>query len=423
MSITNTKENTLPFIDHPTPPVEHFRLVMSTVVPVGSIDRRLDHYQPQPSRSGCGCGNQMIQRRRRRRLVDEANSAGVQHPPPHFFQTVLFLLLLVLHAMSFSPARTFPKPRGGGIVRRNFHQTFGDSAVGAVNHPQESIKQIPRHVGIVCDGNSRWATAHHLPTISGHLAGAERLVDVLTVLRQQGVKYCTLFGFSTENWQRSDREVQDILRVMEQTARQFYARAVQEQVCIRILGDLQDERIPNSLRSILLTLEKDTANRFSATRTTAVCSPGSSSSLTTNNLHNIQQQQFDLTLCIAVNYGGRQDIVQATQRLCQLVADGTLHPDEISPDVFASALSTAGLPDPDLIIRTSGESRLSNFLLWDAAYAELYFTDTYWPDFDATALQDALEWYAQRRRRFGARQTSSSSIANQANTTTVTSSH
>ena len=373
------------------------------------------------------------QRRRRRRLVDVANASGVlyQHPPAHLLQTVLFLLLLLLHASSFSTAPTTPKPRKGGIFPRTFHKMLGFSALAAVNRPQPSIKQIPRHVGIVCDGNSRWATAHHLPTISGHLAGAERLVDVLTALRQQGVQYCTLFGFSTENWQRSDREVQDILCVMEQTARQFYARAVQEQVSIRILGNLQDERIPDSLRSILVRLEKDTANRFSATSTTTtVCSPGSSSSLLSNNLHNIQQQQQSaLTLCIAINYSGRQDIVQATQRLCRLVADGTLHPDEITPDLFASSLSTAGLPDPDLIIRTSGESRLSNFLLWDAAYAELYFTDTYWPDFDANTLQEALKWYAQRCRRFGARQPSSSgscsksSIANQANTTTVTSSH
>jgi undecaprenyl diphosphate synthase len=237
---------------------------------------------------------------------------------------------------------------------------------------------LPRHVAFVCDGNSRWAAAHNLPSSAGHIAGADRLIHVLDGLRDRRVQYCTMYGFSTENWKRPAHEVRDILNVMETTARRFYNRALEENVCVRLLGDLDDKRLPKGLTTLLRKLEQDTARK---------------------------DGEDKFTLCVALNYGGRQDILNASRRLVEAVDDANTEFTiaDIDEDAFCSFLSTVGIPDPDLIVRTSGESRLSNFLLWNAAYAELYFTTVLWPDFDETALDDALEWYAQRKRRFGAR--------------------
>ena len=187
-----------------------------------------------------------------------------------------------------------------------------------------------------------------------------------------------MYGFSTENWKRPESEIRDILLIVEQTARRFYRRAIEENVRVRILGDLTDVRIPKSLKDMLDKLEHDTHNA-------------------------VDDKDGGLTLCLAINYGGRQDILNATKRLAARIIDGTQDEDFTEKD-FASLLSTSGVPDPDLVIRTSGESRLSNFLLWNIAYAELYFTNVLWPDFDEACLETALVWYAQRRRRFGARE-------------------
>lgn len=235
---------------------------------------------------------------------------------------------------------------------------------------------VPRHIAFVCDGNQRWAKARHLPSSAGHMAGAERVVEVLSSLKANtGIQYCTMYAFSTENWQRSPSEVSAVLDVMETFARRFYRQLLQEKVRFRVLGDIEDARIPESLRDVLQRLERDTSTA----------------------------DDSNLTLSIAVNYGARQDILQATRRIAALVAGGKLDVKDVDETLFASCLSTAGLPDPDLIVRTSGECRLSNFLLFDAAYSELYFTDTLWPDFDAECLSSALDWFAGRRRRFGAR--------------------
>lgn len=239
---------------------------------------------------------------------------------------------------------------------------------------------IPRHVAFICDGNSRWARARDLPAVAGHAAGADRLVDIIDSLNAAGVQYCTMYGFSTENWKRSPTEIRDILAVMEQSARRFYNRALQENVRVKILGDLTDNRIPRSLLEILGRLERETNNRSAA------------------------NHEKRLTLCLAINYGGRRDIVNASKELAAQVRDGKIKVDDITEETFASCLSTNEIPDPELVIRTSGESRLSNFLLWDVAYAELYFTDVLWPDFDDDCVAEALRWYSQRRRRFGARQ-------------------
>lgn len=242
---------------------------------------------------------------------------------------------------------------------------------------------IPRHVAFICDGNSRWAQQHNCSTIQGHSKGADRLVELLETLQADGITYCTLFGFSTENWNRPSQEVHDIFRVMEQTARQLVPRLVQEShsIQLRILGDLQDDRIPYGLRTILRDLQTMTRRRRDMSR----------------------RNDKPLTVCLAVNYGGRQDLVQATRNIAKEVAAGRLSPDAINQDVLESFLTTAGIPDPDLIVRSSGEHRLSNFLLWNAAYAELYVTDVLWPDFDTASWKEALMWYQQRSRRFGTR--------------------
>jgi undecaprenyl diphosphate synthase len=249
-----------------------------------------------------------------------------------------------------------------------------------LNNDAQDHKRVPKHVAFVCDGNSRWAKARNLPTSVGHGVGADRLLDVLAFLKNDGVAYCTMYGFSTENWRRPAAEVAEILSVMEITARGFHDRALKERYRVKVLGNLDDKRIPTGLRDILQKLERETANM-------------------TND-----SNQPALTVCLAVNYGGRQDIVNASLQLAKEIASGNIHPDDVTEDTVASLLCTSGIPDPDLIIRTSGECRLSNFLLWNTAYSEIYFTPELWPDFRNDSWKAALAWYSQRKRRFGSRE-------------------
>jgi undecaprenyl diphosphate synthase len=261
-------------------------------------------------------------------------------------------------------------------------------------HPDSFRRRSPllRHVGFVCDGNSRWAQARGLPAAMGHVAGADRFVDIFQYLRTtQTVRYCTWFGFSTENWQRPETEIVEIFRAMESAARRFREQLVlleNQNIQLRILGDLHDPRIPQSLRDILLQLQDETQQLQEQTHQN-----GNKQSLPMESI----------TVCLAINYGGRQDIVNASKRLAMDIANGVIHPNQVSEADLAQRLYTHHLPDPDLIIRTSGERRLSNFLLWESAYAELYFTDTLWPDFDEAAMEKALDWYSQRQRRYGGR--------------------
>jgi undecaprenyl diphosphate synthase len=284
-----------------------------------------------------------------------------------------------------------------------------------------SSSSLPQHVALICDGNARWAQARNLPTIMGHTAGADQLVQVIQAIRDQGIPYCTLYAFSTENWQRPSNEIHDIMQVMEITAKQLAPQVSQNNLQIRILGNLQDDRIPTGLRTILTQLQEatDTTTCVSESHEAAGKTLGQSASST-------------LTICLAINYGGRQDILQAAQQLAHRAVDAMLGTtandqsskdesqrmkvvrqmiDEWQEDDLAQGLSTHDIPSPDLLIRTSGEHRLSNFMLWDLAYTEMYFTDTLWPDFDTTSLLDALTWYTHRRRRFGTRLSSSSSAA------------
>jgi undecaprenyl diphosphate synthase len=240
------------------------------------------------------------------------------------------------------------------------------------NGEQQNHAVVPRHVALICDGNSRWANARRVPLSVGHLAGADRLMDTIQTLKRAGVQCITFYGFSTENWTRPPREIEDILSVMEHTARNFYSKAVEENVRVTILGNLRDERIPNGLRDILSKIERDTC-------------------------------QNSVMVCIAVNYGGRQDILHASLRLAEAISSGQMRRENVTEEDFSSFLCTSDIGDPDLMIRTGGEKRLSNFLLWNSAYSELYFSNVLWPDFDEVLVMEALEWFSTRSRRFGGR--------------------
>lgn len=282
------------------------------------------------------------------------------------------------------------------FLHRNGHETKSSSSSSS-----SSLRVVPRHVALICDGNSRWAAARGLPAAAGHAAGADRLVQVLTGLQDAGVAYCTLFCFSTENWQRPAAEIADLMTVMEQTARRFRRQIQSSGTRVRILGDLQDARIPAGLREILTQMENESCRNDDDDD---------------DDCGDDTRRQSRQTVSLAINYGGRQDILNAVKLLAKDAASMTTatardsgYIDSLTEDDLASYLGTHGLPDPDLVIRTSGEHRLSNFLLWNVAYAEMYFTDILWPDFDAECVTQALEWYSNRQRRFGARTKLSSS--------------
>jgi undecaprenyl diphosphate synthase len=223
----------------------------------------------------------------------------------------------------------------------------------------------PRHVAIIMDGNARWAQERGLSKQAGYRAGTENLRPLLQVFAERGVKYVTLFAFSTENWKRPKREINPLLRligrVIDRELRALHENGVRL-VHIGSLAPLSDDLRQRVERAIELTKDNDT-----------------------------------LTVCVAFNYGSRAEIVEAAR---QAISDG-IAADELTEEMFESYLNTAGLPDPDLVIRTAGEMRLSNFLLWQAAYAEFYATPVYWPDFDEAEIDRALVAYSQRIRRFG----------------------
>lgn len=245
-----------------------------------------------------------------------------------------------------------------------------------------SIVSYPKHVAFICDGNSRWAKLHqnNSSTYTGHAKGANTVLNLVKVISEQynSIQYITIYGFSSENWSRSMNEIKDIWNVVQSTVDQVLNEKIYESVRIKVIGDLDDERIPWSLATSL------------------------------NNLQNKSRQDSEdknLTLCLAINYGGRSDILQASKKLAQLIASNDVdgNDDKCIEETFESLLSTNGIPDPDLVVRTGGEQRISNFLIWNIAYAELYFTDTLWPDFDEEELDKALQWYIHRERRFGGR--------------------
>lgn len=231
--------------------------------------------------------------------------------------------------------------------------------------------EVPQHVAIIMDGNHRWAKQRHLPGAAGHRAGAKRLREIAEAAADFGVANLTLFAFSTENWSRPDREVSLLMDLMRHVMENDLAELNRREVRLRVIGDRQ--KFAPDIQAKMTECEALTA------------------------------ANDKLNLAVAVNFGGRWDIVETARRLAQQVQTGSLQPQDIDEGCFAAHMSLAGLPDPDLLIRTGGDNRVSNFLLWDLAYSELYFTDTYWPDFDRQCLATALAEYDQRQRRFGGR--------------------
>jgi len=227
----------------------------------------------------------------------------------------------------------------------------------------------PQHIAIIMDGNGRWAKERGLPRRDGHRAGAESVRECVEACKQLGVKYLTLYAFSSENWNRPPAEITALMALLERFLEQKAEEMMKQDVRLEAIGHL--ERLPDKTRAKLLAaIERTSGNQ-------------------------------SLTLVLALSYGSREEITEAARSLVKDATEGRLVPGEVSPELFASRLYTAEIPDPDLLIRTSGELRVSNFLLWQISYAEIVIFKKYWPDFKQADLQDAVGEYARRHRRFG----------------------
>jgi undecaprenyl diphosphate synthase len=228
---------------------------------------------------------------------------------------------------------------------------------------------VPRHVALIMDGNGRWAAARGLPRSEGHRRGVEALRRTVRAAGDLGIGILTIFSFSSENWSRPPTEIRDLMGLLRRFIRNDLIELHQNGVHVRVIGER--ETLDPEIRRLLEEAEERT------------------------------KDNDKLTLVVAFNYGGRQEIARAAQRLAVEVQAGRLKPSELTAERLSASLDAPDLPDPDLIIRTSGEQRLSNFLLWQAAYSELVFVPTYWPDFDRAALEGAIAEFRRRERRFG----------------------
>ena len=229
--------------------------------------------------------------------------------------------------------------------------------------------EIPKHVAIILDGNGRWAKAKGLPRNAGHVQGAKVVEDMCEITYNMGIQYFTVYAFSTENWSRPKDEVDALMKLLINYMVNAKKRANKNNMCVRVIGDKTG--LDKDLQESILDLEESTKDN--------------------TGLH----------FQIAINYGGRDEITRAVRRLSADVAEGKLEADSITDETINSYLDTAGLPDPDLLIRTCGEQRISNFLLWQLAYTEFYFCDKAWPDFNKKELELAIESYNTRNRKFG----------------------
>ena len=245
------------------------------------------------------------------------------------------------------------------------------SSSDELNHQAGEVANIPTHIAIIMDGNNRWAKGKFLPSLAGHKAGATAVRRVVEASAKTGVKVLTLFAFSSENWKRPKAEVDALMMLFMRSLKKELKRLHEQNIRLRIMGDVS----------------------------------GFSANLQAQIAYTEQQTQANegMQLVIAANYGGRGDIAQAAQRICQKVIEGDLSINQIDEGSISSQLYLSDLPDPDLIIRTSGEERISNFLLWQAAYSEFVFLPVLWPDFNADDLQYAIDLYQQRQRRYGGR--------------------
>ncbi len=228
---------------------------------------------------------------------------------------------------------------------------------------------VPNHIAIIMDGNGRWAKKRKLNRIFGHRHAIKAVDETVTACMELGVKYLTLYTFSTENWNRPKREVEALMNLLVETVHKQRKKLVSNGVKLETIGAI--EELPKKAYQSLLSLKKET------------------------------KQGNKMTLILALNYGARQDILAATRKIAEKIKQGILMPEEITEDLFKQHLYTNRIPDPDLLIRTSGEIRISNFLLWELAYTELYFTDVLWPDFRRQHLEEAIRNYNMRERRFG----------------------
>ena len=233
----------------------------------------------------------------------------------------------------------------------------------------ETGRKIPQHIAIILDGNGRWAKAKGMPRNYGHTAGARNVETVCQAAHDLGVKYVTMYAFSTENWNRPEGEVEALMKLLESYLKNCIKTADKNNMRVRVIGDTMrlSERFQERIRELEAASAKNDG----------------------------------LNLQIAINYGSRDEMTRAMRRMSEDVVAGKRKPEEITESVFEEYLDTAGIPDPDLLIRTSGELRLSNFLLWQLAYSEFYFTDVPWPDFHKEELERAIEAYNKRDRRFG----------------------
>lgn len=228
---------------------------------------------------------------------------------------------------------------------------------------------IPKHIAIIMDGNGRWAKARGLPRTAGHRVGIDRVKEIVDAAAKLGIKAVTFFAFSTENWTRPKQEVVMLMRSLDNFLTRNIKKMDNDNIKFRVIGG--GNPLPKYLQDKIKEAEEKTKNNTG------------------------------LTVILALNYGGRQDIVKAARAFAEDALKGKVQPQELDIEVFSSYLSTNGLPDPDLLIRTSGEIRVSNFLLWQLAYAEFYFPNKHWPDFRKKDLEEAIEAYQARERRFG----------------------
>jgi len=228
---------------------------------------------------------------------------------------------------------------------------------------------VPRHIAIIMDGNGRWANLRNKPRHSGHRAGVKSVRMVVETSAQRGVEYLTLFAFSSENWARPEEEVSSLMNLFVEALRREVAELHRNNVRLKFVGALH--RLDAKLRKKISESEKKTA------------------------------ANTGLRLTVAIAYGGRWDIIEASKSLARAAVEGLVQIDDIDDDRFASELQMSNTPDPELLIRTGGEYRISNFLLWNLAYAELWFTDVLWPEFDVSSFDEALQFYAGKQRRFG----------------------
>ncbi|KLV08503.1 UDP pyrophosphate synthase [Photobacterium aquae] len=235
--------------------------------------------------------------------------------------------------------------------------------------PALCADSLPKHVAVIMDGNGRWAKAKGKPRVFGHKAGVEAVRKTVSAAKRLGIQVVTLFAFSSENWRRPEDEVSLLMELFITVLGREVKRLHKNNIRLQVIGDTA--RFSERLQRKIAEAEALTADNTG------------------------------MTLNVAANYGGQWDILQAAKRLVQQAADGGLMASDINEKMLSQGLSTAGLPDVDLLIRTSGECRISNFMLWQTAYAELYFTPRHWPDFDESSLADAVAWFVNRERRFG----------------------